>query len=130
MKPAKADIWLRDITLVVMVCNLLNALFPVRPLFWRLILLLLCIYVLLKRWNELVPLEKWMFSLSGINFFYFLLAFVSNRVSPNSVANNLCAFFPLAVFVYLSRKGAITDRFLSVMTVILLLASKIGRAHV
>ena len=123
MKPAKADIWLRDITLVVMVCNLLNALFPVRPLLWRLILLLLCIYVLLKRWNELVPLEKWMFSLSGINFFYFLLAFVSNRVSPNSVANNLCAFFPLAVFVYLSRKGAITDRFLSVMTVILLLAS-------
>ncbi len=123
MKPAKADIWLRDITLVIMTCNLLNAMFPVRPMVWRLLLLLLCVFVLLKRWNELVPLEKWMFVLSGINFIYFLLAFVSRSVPPNSVANNLCAFLPISIFIYLSRKGAITARFLSIMTVILLLAS-------
>ena len=123
MRPAKADIWLRNITLVVMTCNLLNAMFPVRPMVWRLLLLLLCVYVLLKRWNDLVPLEKWMFVLSGINFIYFLLAYVSRDVSATSVANNLCAFLPISVFVYLSRKGSITDRFLSFMTVVLLLAS-------
>lgn len=123
MKPAKADIWLRNITLAVMTCNLLNAMFPVRPMVWRLFLLLLCVYVLLKRWNELVPLEKWMFFLSGVNLIYFLLAYVSRSVSPNAVANNLCAFLPIAIFIYLSRKGAITERFLSIMTVILLLAS-------
>lgn len=123
MKPEKADIWLRNITLAIMTCNLLNAMFPVRPMVWRLLLLLLCVFVLLKRWNDLVPLEKWMFILSGVNFIYFLLAYVSRDVSPNSVANNLCAFLPISVFVYLSRRGAITERFLSFMTVILLLAS-------
>ena len=123
MKPAKADIWLRDVTLVVMTCNLLNAVFPVRPMVWRLLLLLLCVYVLLKRWNELVPLEKWMFVLSGVNFIYFMLAYVSRSVSPNAVANNLCAFLPIAIFIYLSRKGVLTDKFLSIMTVILLFAS-------
>ena len=122
-KVAKSDIWLRNITLAVMACNLLNSLFPVRPFMLRILLLLLCVIVLLKRWNTLVPLEKWMFSLSALNFLYFLIAYISRNVSATLVANNLCAFLPLSIFVHLSKRGAMTERFVSIMIVVLLIAS-------
>ena len=122
MSSMKADVRLRNITLVVMVSNLLYTLFPVSPMVLRFLLLLICVYVLTKRWNNLVPLEKWMFSLSAINFLYFLLTFLSKGASPTSVANNLCAFLPLSVFIYLTRRGVMTERFVSIMTIVLLLA--------
>ena len=123
MKAIKIDILLRDLTLVVMMANLLNGWLPFRPIILRLILLLICVYVLTLRWNKLIPLEKWMFSLSILNFLYFLVAFAGRGASPNSVANNLCAFLPLSIFVYLGRRGVLTERFISTMTVLLLIAA-------
>lgn len=119
----RSDRWLRNITLVVMTCNLLNSLFPVPPMVFRLMLLLLCLYVFLHRWNILTKLEKWMTVFCGVNFIYFLLAFVSRSVSATHVANNLCAFLPICIFIHLSRRGVMTDKFMTIMTIVLLLGS-------
>lgn len=123
MKEIRIDIFLRNITLLALMSNMLNGWLPVRPLYLRLFLLLICVYVLCFRWNKLIPLEKWMFSLSILNFMYFLVAFAGRGASPNAVANNLCAFLPLSVFVHLSRRGVMTERFLSVMTLLLLFSA-------
>lgn len=120
---ARSDIRLRNISFFVIVCNLLYFIFPFPPIVLRLILVALCFYVILFRPHRFSALEKWMLALSAINIVYFFIAFSTKGYSRvTSIGNNLSAFMPLCLFSYLAKKGTMTGKFVTIITVILLLA--------
>lgn len=120
---ALSDIRLRNISLAVIAFNLVYFIFPFPPIILRLLLIALCLYVILFKSHKFSTLEKWMLFFSAINIVYFFIAFATKGYSyVTSIGNNLCAFLPLCLFSYLAKKGTMTEKFITVMTIILLLA--------
>lgn len=119
----RSDIRLRNISLIVIACNLVYFIFPFPPIILRLILVALCLYVILFKPHRFSTLEKLMLAFSVINIFYFFIAFTTSGYSyVTSIGNNLCAFLPLCLFSYLAKKGIMTEKFITIMTVVLLFA--------
>lgn len=119
----RSNIRLRNITFVVCVCYLVYFIFPFPPIVWRLSLVALCMYAVLFKSHCFSTLEKWMLTLSTINIVYYFVAFTTSGYKGfTSVGNNLCAFLPLCLFSYLAKKGTMTEKFVRVMTIVLLLA--------
>ena len=120
----KNDIWLRNISVAVIVSNLLYFYFPFPPIVLRIILIGLCLYIYCRKDYYLSAIEKWMMTLCGLNILYYFLDFL-NPGSPSmtSVGNNLCAFLPICLFSYLTEKKVMTEKFISIMIVLLILSS-------
>lgn len=121
---SRFDIRLRNLSLILIACNLVYFLFPFPPIVLRSLLVALCMYVILFRPHRFSSLEKWMLALSVVNVAYFIIALLTRRSTPSmtSVGNNLCAFLPLCLFSYLARKNVMTEKFVSFMTIVLLLS--------
>lgn len=120
----KSDIRLRNISLLVLMCNLMYFLFPFPPFVLRLMLVAICLYVILSKPHRFSALEKWMLALSVLNVVYYFIAFFTRGKAPMThVGNNLCAFLPLCLFAYLSEKGLMSEKFISIMIVLLLVSS-------
>ena len=119
----RSDIRLRNISLAIIAFNLAYFIFPFPPIVLRLLLVALCLYVILFKPHKFSALEKWMLAFSVVNIVYFFIAFITKGYSyVTSIGNNLCAFLPLCLFSYLAKKGTMTEKFITVTTVVLLLA--------
>lgn len=126
----KSDVRIRNLSLLVLMGNLLYFLFPFPPIVWRLTLVAICLYIILSKSHRYSALEKWMLALSVLNVvYYFITYFVRGNVYMTHVGNNLCAFLPLCLFAYLSERGLLTEKFISIMIAMLLASSIVYYVH-
>ena len=115
-------ILVRDVTLLCIVCNMLYWIFPIPPMSWRIGLVSLAAYTIIKEGNY-YPCEKCVFVFVIFNLLHFFISFLWINPSIGQIGNILCALLSLSLFTCLSQKKVMTDEFFSIAGMILLIAS-------
>ena len=122
----KTPLILRYITLIVLLGNILYFIFPLPPIVWRLALVLLSLFVVGNDWNNDTSGKRILLFI-GLNIVYFMLYFTQIARNTSSIVtwmgNILCALSPYFLFVYLGKKGVLTNSFITVLLVSLMVAS-------
>lgn len=103
--------------------NLVGWIFPFPNIIWRVSLVLLSLYVILFEEGKRLPCEKTIFFFTIFNLLHFFISFIWRDPSTYLIGNILVALLSLSLFVCLSEKGVMNDKFISVSGVILLIVS-------
>ncbi len=120
---------IRNLALLFIAGNMVGWLFPFPNLVWRVALVLLSLYVFLFEEGKRMPCENTLFVFVVFNLLYFFISSLSESPSYTQIGNILCALLPLSLFVCLSQKGVINDRFIAVAGVILLITAILQYYH-
>ena len=121
----KKYIYIRNILLLCITCNLLFFIFPFRPIIWRTIFTALCIYccVMNAKYYKYTGVEKSLLVFCGLNMVHFVLSFMWLDPSTTQIGNTLFTLLSFIAFAFLGKKGVITDKFITVATIILTIAA-------
>ena len=122
-------ILIRNLALLFIVGNLMYWIFPFPPVVWRLAIVLLSLYVIFFEGGIKTKFEKTVVIFAGVNLLYFFLSFGSIVPSTTQIGNTLCALLTLSLFACCGEKGVMTDKFFTVVSIILLLASIAAYYH-
>lgn len=122
-KPSGEDYFLGGVLFLLIFLNLVYSLFPIRPIVYRVLILLLCGYMVIVRKKSFFLPEKIILVFLVVNFVYFMIAGVSRRMGTSTIGNALVALFPLLVTSYLAGKGFFSDRIINVVFIVLLIGS-------
>jgi len=114
---------IRNLALLLIAGNMVGWLFPFPYVVWRVGLVLLSLYVIVFEEGKRLPCEKALLVFVAFNLLYFFISCLWENPSYTQIGNILCALLPLSLFVCLSQKGVMTDRFISVMGIVLLVTA-------
>ena len=124
-------ILIRNIALVIILCNILYFIFPFAPIYWRISMLLLGIYMLINvDFQEITLFEKLGLSFLVLNIVYFFLSFLwLDNPRQTALGNTLFCMISLFLFCRLGAYGYLTQRYITVGAFALLIASILGYYH-
>lgn len=114
---------IRNLALLCIAGNMVGWLFPFPNMVWRVGLVLLCLYVIVFDEGKRLPCEKALLFFVAFNLLHFFISFLWKSPSYTQIGNILCALLPLSLFVCLSQKEVMTDRFITVMGIVLLITA-------
>lgn len=114
---------IRNLVLLCIAGNMVGWLFPFPHLVWRLLLVLLSLYVILFEEGKRLPCEKAILVFAAFNLLHFFISFLWKNPSTTQIGNILCALLPMSMFVYLSQKGVMNNRFITITGLVLLFTS-------
>ncbi len=120
---------IRNLALLFIAGNMVGWLFPFPNVVWRLALVLLSLYVIVFEEGKHLPCEKALLVFVAFNLLHFFISFLWKNPSYTQIGNILCALLPLSLFVCLSQKGVMTDRFITVMGITLLITAILRYYH-
>ncbi len=103
--------------------------FPVPPAFWRLIWVFLSLIAILYSKGRRLPVENMILVFALFNLMHFFISFI--WMTPNTffVGNTLSSLLVVSLFAWLADKGALNDRFFSIVGIVFIIASIIGFYH-
>lgn len=121
----KKAVSLRNISIICICGCLLLGLFPFPPMVWRLLLIIISLYVILSQNpKRLLSCEKIGVFLSMIIMLYFVIGFILGQTNNfTGIGNVLCALLPIPLFKYLTEKSVLTDKVINILVVLLLVCS-------
>jgi len=125
----KKYIFIRDIALLSIVGNMVGWLFPFPNLVWRLLLVVLSLYVIIKEEDRFLPCEKAVLIFTAFNLLHFFICYLWESPGATQIGNILCALLPLSLFVCLAQKGVMSDKFFVVAGIVLLVAAILQYQH-
>lgn len=120
---------IRNLALLVIAGNMVGWLFPFPYVVWRVSLVLLALYVVLFESGKLLLCEKALLFFAIFNLLHFFVSLSWQTPSTTQIGNILCALLPFSLFVCLSEKSVITERFIFVMGIVLLITSILHYYH-
>ena len=120
---------IRNLALLFIAGNMVGWLFPFPNMVWRLGLVLLSLYVIVFEEGKRLPCENALLFFIAFNLLHFFISFLWKNPSYTQVGNILCALLPLSLFVCLSQKGVMNDRFIAVMGIVLLITAILQYYH-
>lgn len=124
MTQQKKYIWLRNIALLSICGFLCYSLFPVPPITWRLLFLGVVFFTIWPNLNKLTRLEKWIIAFWGLNLvYYFTSYFWLDSPSTTQIGNISVTLLSIPLFLTLSRRGVMTNKFYSYAIILLLLSA-------
>lgn len=118
----KRYIWIRNLATCCLCGNLLYWIFPFQPIVWRVSLVLISLYVIFKQGNRLLC-EKAVLVFAVFNLIHFFISSIWQTPSTTQIGNILCVLLPICLFSYLAEKGVVTERYISVVGIVLLASS-------
>lgn len=113
---------IRNLALLFIVGNMVGWVFPFPNIVWRVSLVLLSLYVVLFEEGKRLPCEKALLFFIAFNLLHFAISFLWGTPSSTQIGNILCALLPLSLFTCIAEKGVMTDKYVSIMAVILVIA--------
>lgn len=114
---------IRNIATIIVLGNILYTFFPFRPVVWRLSMVFLSLLVLLfAKWRK-TPFEKAVLVFAFFNLAHFFVSFIWINPKFSIIGNILYALLPLSMFTWLSQKGVMSTKFISILSLLLLIAS-------
>ena len=116
-------VFIRNLALLLIVCNMLYWLFSFPPVVWRVGMVLLSVFVIALEGGAKTGMEKAVLAFTFLNLVYFVLSFLTITPSFTQFGNTLCAMLTLSLFACCGEKGAMTDGFFFVVSIVLLLVS-------
>lgn len=104
-----------------MLGNLLYFMFPFPPIVWRLLSVMVSVYIAYRfiMREKMRTFEKLCYAFVGMNFVYFFASFLWMSPAMTQIGNIMCAMLAFPTFIYLGRKGVLTERFMLVAMVVL-----------
>ena len=99
--------------------------FPFPAVVWRVAFVLLSLYVIAFEETKRLPCEKAVLLFTLLNLGHFLISYLWQNPSTTQIGNILCAMLSLSLFVCLSEKGVMNNRFFFIAGIVLLLVSVI-----
>lgn len=108
-------ILIRNLATLFIVCNMLSWVFPFPPIFWRVGLVLLALYVIVLEQGKRLFCEKAILFFVAFNLIHFFISFLWIEPSTTQIGNILCALLSLSLFAYLSEKGVMTEKYFSIV---------------
>lgn len=115
-------VFISILVLVILVCNTLYWLFPFRPMVWRISLVLIALFLIVDERKRL-PSEKAVIIFAGFVFFHFLLSFLWMTPTMTMIGNALCNLLSLSLFTCLSEKGVLSDKYIAVAALALVIVA-------
>lgn len=114
------DVFVRNLAFFFMLGFLVYHWFSFPPMLWRIGLVVICLYGILRHLKALRfnSVEKSMGIFVLINVVYFFISFLWQIPSTTNFGNILCSTLPLFLFYYLSARGAVTDRSIMIFTLL------------
>lgn len=122
-------IFIRNLALLSIAGNMVGWLFPFPNLVWRLLLVVLSLYVIIKEEDGFLPCEKAVLIFTAFNLLHFFICFLWMSPGATQIGNILCALLPLSLFVCLAQKGVMNDKFFVVAGIVLLVAAILQYQH-
>ena len=120
---------IRNFALICIAGNMVGWLFPFPNLVWRLTLVLISLYVILFEEGKRLPCEKAVLIFTAFNLLHFFISYLWKNPSMTQIGNILCALLPLSLFVCLSQKGVMNDRFFTIAGIILVVTAVLQYYH-
>ena len=104
---------------------MLYFIFPFPPVVWRFTFLALCVYSLLLRRTDIpfLQFEKALFIFASLNFVYFLFSYFWQNPNTSQIGSSLCTLLSFSLFYYLGKSGALTEKFLNTIIIILTISA-------
>lgn len=125
-------IFIRNLAVTCMTCNLLYHLFPFPPIVWRISFVLLCLYGVYGNFRnfKLTPVEKSILIYVCLNVIYFFGSFLwLDNPSSTFIGNVLYAMLSFLFFSFLGRRAVLTVSFFKWGTIIFTIAGIIYYKH-
>ena len=129
MRSNNQYIVIRNIAILLLVCNMLYWFFPFPPLIWRVGYVLLAFYVILFKEGSRLPCEKIILLFVLFNLLHFFISFLWITPSTTQIGDILYAMLSLSLFAYLSQKGAMNDVAITVIGIVLAVVSVLHYNH-
>lgn len=120
---------IRNLAILFIACNMLYWLFPIPPLFWRVGLVLLSLFVIVFKERDYLSCEKAILFFTLFNLIHFFVSFLWQRPSTTQIGNILCAMLSLSLFVCLSEKGVMNDKAFFIIGIVLLVGAIMNYYH-
>lgn len=119
----------RNLAIFCVAGNMVYWLFPFPAVVWRVVLVLLSFYVIFIEGGKLLPCEKIILAFTAFNLLHFVISYLWKNPSTTQIGNIVCALLPLSLFVRLSEKGVINDKFITLVGFVLLFLSILRYYH-
>lgn len=113
----------RNLATLFIAGNMLYWIFPFPAVVWRVAFVLLSLYVIAFEETKRLPCEKAVLLFTLLNLVHFLISYLWQNPSTTQIGNILSAMLSLSLFVCLSEKGVMGEKFFSFAGIVLLLVS-------
>ena len=118
-------ILVRNLALLCMIGNLLYFIFPFPAIVWRLtfvVLSLCCVYKDMLYYG-LDKIERSILIFVILNLVYFFVSYLWIEPSTTVIGNTLYALLSFILFSFLGKRGLLTDRFVTIASIVLVTVS-------
>ena len=119
----KNAILLRNVSVILILFNLLYFYIPIRPIVWRLLFVALALTTTFLPTNKRTSMEKSITLFIGLNVLYFFVSYMWLTPSTTLLGNILFGLSSFLMFAYLGRCGVLTPKFFLLTTGLFLFAS-------
>lgn len=109
---------LRNIAFALIVGNLCYTMIPISVIAWRFALISIALFCILR--DRQTFYEKNVLLFLGMIMLYFLIAFFYSNPTTTSIGDTFSAFASFYTFSYFNRKHVITEKFISVASICLI----------
>ena len=118
-------ILLRNVAVLCMLGNMLYFFFPFPAIVWRLAFVFLSVYCVFedKAKFGLSKLEKAIVLFVLLNVVYFFVSYLWLIPSTTQIGNTLYALLAYVMFAFLGKKGMLTSKFVTIVSVLLVIAA-------
>ena len=126
----KQCIYIRNIVTLIIICNILYFIFPFPPIFWRLGMSAIGIYVFWKDGQKgICTLEKITLFFIIVNLTYYLTSYIwLDDPTETNLGNTFFCMMSLFIFMRLGHHKQITEEYITIAAIIIVFVS-IPRYH-
>lgn len=121
-KISKSVVYVRNIALILILCNLLYFFFPIPPVIWRIAFVVLSLSAFFSKYNRPLKFEKVIFTFIILNLIYFTVSCLWLTPSTSQIGNILYSMSSFLIFPYLGRQGVLSMKFYLVSTILFFLS--------
>ena len=121
----KQYIWIRNVALIIILCNILYFRFSFAPIYWRIAMLILGGYMFFHvNLKKITLLEKLGLSFLAMNILYFMFGNIWLKdPTQTQLGNIIFCMFSMFIFCRIGIRGFVTKKFVTVAAVCLVLAA-------
>lgn len=116
-------IFIRNLYILLLVCELVSGLFPFPPGIWRISMVLVALYTIVFKEGKRLPSENIVLFFVIFNMIHFFVSYLWIIPNTTQIGNILCALLSLSFFTCLSQKGVLDDKFFTFVGVVLIIAA-------
>lgn len=117
------SIVVRNLSVLLIILNLLYFYIPVPPIIWRLLFVVVAMAASFSKGNKRTTFENILIVFLCLNLFHFFLSYLWLEPTTTQIGNIMFGLFAFPLFAYLGRSGVLTSKFFTISAILIAGAS-------